>query len=128
MARIRRQATARYVLRELEHCKRETQELQVTESPKKVHVEHIYPQTPRGDQRLPNHDAIVVRLGNLTLLARPLNQSIGNAPFVEKKGVYQQSDLLLTKELTQYEEWNAETIAERQERMSELASQIWSLP
>ena len=43
-ASVSRIATARYLLREIEHVKRRTQEVAVEETDR-VHVEHIYPQT-----------------------------------------------------------------------------------
>jgi hypothetical protein len=58
-ASVSRIATARYLLRELEHAKRRTQELSV-EGTDRVHVEHIYPQTPDG-ARWPNHAQMINR-------------------------------------------------------------------
>jgi Protein of unknown function (DUF1524) len=63
---VSRIATARYLLSEIEHAKRRTQEVLV-EGADRVHVEHIYPLTP-ATQKWPNHASIVNRLGNLTLL------------------------------------------------------------
>ncbi len=58
---------ARYLLTELELHIRETGELSVADA-SKVHVEHIYPRKPKDGNRLDNHDELVNRLGNLTLL------------------------------------------------------------
>ena len=66
-ASISRIATARYLLREIEHAKRVTGEVAV-EAPDKVHVEHIYPQTP-SSAKWPNHTQMINRIGNLTLLS-----------------------------------------------------------
>lgn len=126
-AQVSRQKSARYILRELEHAKRRTQELEVS-SPNRVHVEHIYPQEPKPDQRWPNHPSIINRLGNLTLLASRLNTAIKNSDFATKKAYYERSELVLTKELLEYDSWNTDTIARRQGEMSELASQTWRFP
>lgn len=125
-ATVPRQKSARYLLRELEHAKRVTGEVTV-ELPDRVHLEHIYPQTPQ-EARWPNHSAAVDRLGNLTLLSRKMNQAIGNAPFLEKRETYTVSDILLTNELAGYEEWNAQSIDSRQAGLADLARDIWAFP
>lgn len=123
---ITRQATARYILRELEMALRKTGELEVAR-PSRVHVEHIYPQTPQDGQRWPEHSAYVHRLGNLTLLARRINVAIRNGTFTEKLTPYQGSDLLLTKELLSETEWSPATIRGRQARLAQMAPEIWKL-
>ncbi len=82
IARISRQKTARYVLRELEHAKRSTYDELEVSSPDRVHVEHIYPQKPESPWE--DHSSIVSRLGSLTLLARRLNKTQGIAPLILK--------------------------------------------
>ena len=42
----------------------------------RVHVEHIYPQSPLEGNRWEEHDRYVGRLGNLTLLDKRLNEQI----------------------------------------------------
>jgi hypothetical protein len=46
-----RRVSAAYVLRELEHASRPTKELKVA-APDLVHVEHIYPQTPKKGSKV----------------------------------------------------------------------------
>jgi hypothetical protein len=126
-ASVSRRATARYLLREIEHAKRVTQELAV-EGTDRVHVEHIYPQDPQGE-RWPNHTALINRLGNLTLLARRLNTAIKNADFITKKAqAYNDSDILLTRELLAYDDWSPETVNQRQDELAGWAFGIWHFP
>jgi hypothetical protein len=126
-ATIARRASARYILRELEHRKRRTQEVQV-EVPERVHVEHIYPQNPR-DEKWPNHNAVINRIGNLTLLGAPLNVAIRNADFdTKKRDGYAGSDLLLTQELLAYDAWDSGAIDQRQDELSQHVLGIWSFP
>lgn len=126
-ASVSRMATARYLLREIEHAKRITQEVAV-EGTDRVHVEHIYPQTPNGE-KWPNHLAVINRLGNLTLLSKRLNVSIQNADFATKKEkAYGNSDILMTKELLERDVWDAVAIEDRQRRLSEYVFGIWSFP
>jgi len=120
-------ATARHVLTAIELNKRTTEELEVA-LPPKVHVEHIYPQTPRDGQRWEEHNRVINRLGNLTLLSRRFNTSIRNGSFLEKRPSYAQSELVITKELEKYELWSPTMIDQRQAELSENVAGIWSFP
>jgi len=125
-ASVSRIATARYLLREIEHAKRQTKEVSV-EGSDRVHVEHIYPQTPSSPW--PNHRAAINRLGNLTLLGKRLNTSIKNADFATKKEqAYEGSDILMTRELLDFDEWNSETIDSRQQELSSWVFGVWHFP
>lgn len=126
-ASLSKSQSMRYVLREIEYQRRRTQELQVA-PPSKVHVEHIYPQTPLSDQRWSNHMQAINRLGNLTLLDRRINTSIRNAHFSLKKVQYEQSEIVLTRELVSYDEWNFVAVEKRQKVMSEKVAEIWAFP
>ena len=119
-------SVARYLLRAFEDKIAATMELAVAGAGK-VHVEHIYPQTPPQEQRWANHGEFVNRIGNLTLLDRRLNQEIKNAAFSAKKQqAYNASRLEITKELLAYgDEWSASSIETRQIRLCELAESIW---
>ncbi|MBI2908440.1 MAG: DUF262 domain-containing protein [Chloroflexi bacterium] len=119
-------STARYILREIEMSQR-TNELDVS-SPLNVHLEHIYPQTPRAGERWPNHPNVVNRLGNLTLLSRKLNTAIKNAPFGEKKACYKQSEINMTTSLVTLDDWTADAIDQRQRELSANAARIWAFP
>lgn len=126
-AGVSRMTTARYLLREIEHAKRRTQEVSV-EGTDRVHVEHIYPQTPAGDT-WPNHKSVIDRLGNLTLLGRRFNTSIKNADFATKKEkAYADSDLLMTRELVDRNDWSPAAIDERQRELSTWVFDIWHFP
>lgn len=126
-ASISRIATARYLLREIEHAKRRTQEVAV-EGTDRVHVEHIYPQTP-AEPKWHNHAVIINRLGNLTLLGSRLNTSIKNADFATKKrDGYGGSDILITKELLTRDVWDVAAIDQRQRELSNLVFSIWKFP
>lgn len=123
---VSRLATGRYLLEQLELQLAGTGEYEVT-SPKKVHVEHIYPQSPPA--RWPNHDAVVNRLGNLTLLGQKLNQQASNKDFVTKQSdYYSKSALKLNSALLLYPAWDATTIETRQKTLASLAAAVWPRP
>jgi hypothetical protein len=126
-ASVSRIATARYLLREIEHAKRRTQEVAV-EGTDRVHVEHIYPLSP-DEPKWPNHAQIINRLGNLTLLGKRLNVSIKNAGFARKKrDGYADSDILMTRELLPVGTWDTPAIEKRQRELSEWVFDIWKFP
>ena len=70
---------------------------------------------------------MIDRLGNLTLLSRRLNTAIRNSPFAEKKPHYEESELLLSNAIANYEKWEEAEIEERQRALSERVSTIWPI-
>jgi hypothetical protein len=55
-----------------------------------------------------------------------MNESIKNGPFSDKKSIYAQSDLLVTKDLAEFDDWTFESIKRRQEKLSEHVLSIWN--
>ncbi len=126
-ASVSRIATARYILREIEHAMRRTQEVAV-EGTDRVHVEHIYPQTPDG-AKWPNHAQIVNRIGNLTLLGKRLNTSIKNADFATKQANgYAGSDIVMTRQLLELAGWDSAAIDLRQRELGKWVQGVWTFP
>jgi hypothetical protein len=116
---------ARYMLRTIESHMAGTEENTVAGSDR-VHVEHIYPQSPPMESRWEQHHRWVVQLGNLTLLSRRLNEQIKNADFTTKlEQAYKGSKLEVTKALGKYETWSPRTIERRQAELCEIAQLIW---
>jgi hypothetical protein len=74
-----------------------------------------------------DHDQIVNRLGNLTLLDARLNSTIRNGGFAVKQPAFACSELMLTKQLCEFSRWSLEEIAARQQQMAKLALTVWSL-
>lgn len=98
----------------------------IVAGPERVHIEHIYPQTPKEGERWEEHDRYVTRLGNLTLLGRRLNEQIKNANFgLKKEQAYQNTRLALTEALLQYEAWSPETVVKRQTALCQCAREVW---
>jgi uncharacterized protein with ParB-like and HNH nuclease domain len=116
----------RYLLQRIELAKRNTGELTVN-PPSKVHVEHIYPQTPGQGQRWANHDRMVNRLGNLSLLDKRINSGIRNGVFAAKKPHYAKSEIAMTRELVAYDDWTEHHIAARQAEFAGLAPSLWPI-
>ena len=117
----------------------------------KYEIEHILPKTstPQILATLPEnvqYDQLKSMLGNLTLLEQPLNGSIHNNLFEEKKPAFASSNLYLTRSLVkldnvgvnnavtrtnqlllEFDHWDDKTIAERQEMLYKIALKIWKI-
>src|SRR5579871_3125657 len=96
-------------------------------------VEHVMPQTlnPEWVRALgPDADRIhaewLHRPGNLTLSA--YNQELWNHPFSIKRGRYAQSNIVLTREIGDYETWAETEIERRGRQLAAEAAAIWSGP
>jgi uncharacterized protein with ParB-like and HNH nuclease domain len=113
---------------------------------KKMHIEHIAPETSSDhwlNQLFPENPSesfaeysiVVEQWGNKTLLEKPINESIGQKPFLEKCdgvegsnfGGYRNSILQMTKDLTHYNSWSVALIKKRSRWIKECFLSIWSL-
>jgi len=102
------------------------------ENPSTIHLEHILPDEPRRDEwpgwTEDEFDTYTNRIGNMCLLLGTDNISVSNRGFEHKKAeAYHSTNLILTKELTEYDKWNSENIRERQGRLYLLTKEIWDL-
>ena len=65
--------------------------------------------------------------GNLTLLMAPLNASVSNHGWREKRqSIMDSSHLVLNKDITSKEEWSEDTIRARGQDLAEVALKRWS--
>src|SRR5690606_28261570 len=113
-------------------------------------IEHIFPQQPSEAARTEfgtfEDQSIADRLGNLVLVEKSINASLGNRPYSQKRDVYRQSQLLLTKALTErpkigtntkidravadlepFTDWNEAAVVRRQELLTTLARSVWAV-
>jgi uncharacterized protein with ParB-like and HNH nuclease domain len=114
-------------------------------------IEHIQPTNPCPEATDEFGQAldpgIINRLGNLVLVEKPINASLGNKPFSKKRLVYPQSKLLLVhaiserpkigsntsidravRELEPFGVWNEESVISRQANLGAMARVIWNVP
>jgi hypothetical protein len=93
-------------------------------------LEHVFPRSPGEDWRSiqaqdPEFaDDYTYRLGNLCLLTG-VNRALGNKGFDHKRKVFAESDLLLTRGVAEYKEWDREAVEKRQAYMARLAAAYW---
>lgn len=96
-----------------------------------ITIEHILPQNPASGWSAFNEeeaDAMVYRLGNMTLLAKGQNRDLGNTEFTIKKPVLAASNFELTRKVAEENlEWTPERIAARQKSMAKIATSVWRI-
>lgn len=97
----------------------------------KSSVEHIWPQSPKGYNKLSKkkqelHDENVHRLGNLTITEWDPGP-LGNKNFLDKKSYYKDSNLRVQRELAPYDEWGIPQIDKREEELVAFAFERWPL-
>ena len=95
-------------------------------------VEHVLPQNPQsGWEAFGNEEAeaLVYRLGNMTLLQTGANKDVGNAVFGAKRAAFENSGFAITRKLaTDHADWTPERIAAHQNWMAAQATAIWRIP
>lgn len=121
---------ARYYLRALESANADKSEpWHVTnENSSEITLEHVLPQKlnenwSNFDQE--THRIYRRRIGNLCLLTKSGNNSLGSKSFAEKKDTIASAGLELTKSIAAKEDWGPAEIDERQAIMAKLAVKAW---
>ncbi len=94
-------------------------------------LEHVLPENPQsewGSFSDNEVEAMVYRLGNMTLLASGINRDLANKPYQEKVDVFRSSNFKITKKLgDENVDWTPERIAARQNWMANQATSIWRI-
>ena len=114
-------------------------------------IEHIQPQKPSAEATEEfgevTDPTLTDRLGNLVLVEKQINASLGNKPYSEKKLVYPKSKLLFVhlisevpqigkntsidravKHIKPNQDWNEQSIQTRQKVIAKLSREIWNIP
>lgn len=135
---------ARYCLEQFELSSNGEYEEKYLNGPDKVHVEHIIPMKIKtakakqdfgdwpkylGDNWEVLHPEHVSKIGNLTLLAGPLNIEASNNPYDSKKRTYQKSSIELTKGLhSRFPSFRFTEVQRRSSDLADLAVKLWPIP
>ena len=121
----------KYLLHKLEEFENPNEQVQYTDGT----IEHIMPRTLSYDWKkylqtykmsIEEHEAVLHRLGNLTLTGH--NSKLSNDMFKQKQEIYKKSNYYNTRQLSIYDKWTNQEIADRGARLAEIACKIWSLP
>ena len=94
-------------------------------------VEHVLPQNATdGWAAFTNEEAeaLVYRLGNMTLLQAGENRDLGAAAYAAKRAAFEQSGFAITRKLgSDHAEWTPERVAAHQNWMAAQATAIWRI-
>jgi uncharacterized protein with ParB-like and HNH nuclease domain len=94
-------------------------------------IEHILPENADntwGDFTFEEINRSVYRIGNLTLLERKLNREADRLKYDAKKKFFGQSNSEITKSIPEeYDTWNEDKIAARQQKLAKQAKSIWRI-
>ncbi len=94
-------------------------------------VEHVLPQNATTGWDAFSDDeaqAMLYRLGNMTLIDSSANRDMGNKQFLEKKPILAASVFQLTRKIVEdNQNWTPDRIAARQKSMSKIATNIWRI-
>ncbi|MDR3290100.1 MAG: DUF262 domain-containing HNH endonuclease family protein [Rickettsiales bacterium] len=95
-----------------------------------LQLEHIAPQTLTSDWKKYFGDELgyiendyLHTIGNLTLTGN--NGTLSNKSFEKKKEEYKESNIKITRDLSNYEKWNLENIKKRATVLADIAISIW---
>lgn len=120
---------ARHILETLERAGDHKEPADLSES----QIEHIMPQSlteawkeALGDDWERIHTDWLHRPGNLTLSG--YNSPLSNVTFAEKRVLYADSNIGLTRQLAGYPKWGEAEIKSRGEQLAEMAAAVWSGP
>jgi len=104
-----------------------------------IETEHIMPQTlseqwindlqkqtgQDKNQIIVLHEEMLNHIGNLTIIKQSWNRSMSNRVFEQKKNDYNKSEIPITKELENQNQWVFNDIESRSKKFSEKAVKIW---
>ena len=99
----------------------------------KFEIEHVMPQelsegwkASLGPKHAEIHDRYLHTIGNLTLTVD--NPELGNRGFEDKRRIYAESRIWLTRGLLKYEKWGGNEMARRAEELAGTAARVWRCP
>lgn len=122
----RNRRIVRYILCQLE--KQVTGQEQDFDS-ESFNLEHILPQHPEAgweDFTEEEIEAMVFRLGNMTLMQTSANRNQGSEDYATKKSAYAMSGFAITRKIAEENtDWTPERIEARQNWMAKQATSIW---
>lgn len=85
-----------------------------------------------GDSRIGQivrRNRLLHTFGNLTILTQPLNSSVSNGPYDDKRDALNDHSLLvLNREITKEDVWDEDQIETRGKKLFEVAQKIWAHP
>ena len=79
--------------------------------------------------QLVRRNRLLNTFGNLTVLTKPLNASVSNGPYKDKRtAIKNHSLLVLNREIIENKEWNEDCIEARGKKLFKVAQALWPYP
>ena len=88
-------------------------------------LEHIYPQSVKGTDKIEALEADKHTIGNLTIFSHQDNDTVANKTYSAKRAVLQTSNLKLNRDIAVSENWTAKEIEKRTTRLIEMALRVF---
>lgn len=99
------------------------------ETPSDDHqIEHVAPQKPTDEWKAAiaeGYEDLVHTWANLLPLTPTMNPEAGQSAFEKKKEFYKKSMFASARQLSEFQDWNAETLADRAEKIANWALERW---
>ena len=133
---------ARYALETFEYSAISHKNEYYLADPDELELEHIIPKAADkastkkdlgdwpsylGEGWKVKHSKMLHRIGNMALLADELNVVASNNPFLAKRMEYAKSNILLTKDLANFNQFKFKQVEDRSKDFSQQAVKIWKV-
>ncbi len=92
-------------------------------------VEHILPAHPESewiDDFGDNWQLFTQRIGNMALVTKNQNERLGQQAFADKKQILCASEYAIN-DVADYETWDSQSVESRQNRLADIAVQLWRI-
>ena len=111
-------------------------------SPDELELEHIIPKAADragtkaiygdwpsylGEGWKVKHAKMLHRIGNMTLLAKKLNVTASNNPFLAKRKEYLESNIRITQDVAKLTQFKFKAVEDRSKSFAKLALKIWTV-
>jgi hypothetical protein len=131
-ATVSNRKLARYYLRSLEMAaKDESEPWHIPNDDRStINLEHVLPGNPEGNWPQFSDDQVKLyykRIGNLALMRASDNSDLKSIGFATKKATFAKSPYVLTKQISDANDWTADEIAARQKTLATYALKAWPI-
>ena len=94
-------------------------------------LEHVLPENPEQGWAeyfgVTDIDECIGAIGNMTLMDSQQNASLAREAFGQKIAILRNSALQISKKIAQYDDWNKESVEDRQKWLAKVAVSRWSI-
>ena len=88
-------------------------------------LEHVYPQSAKGSDKIAVLEAVKHTIGNLTIFGPKDNETAANRPYTAKRPFLQESNLKLNRDIGANKNWTRKIVEKRTAELAKLAIKIF---